>query len=344
MTKTEMKVLGCFRSELSMENFFIIRSLIQTAKKNKQNYYEVFKNHSHKTSYWSQELDVLVLFLLTSCNVFIYEEVQNAYSKTMGRPAESPIMMFKYILLKSKYKVSDRDLIARTKTDMLFKYFLGYTPEDVSFINPSSLSKFRRMRLADTNLLDVLIQKTVDLAKNENIIPMKTRLIMDSTHTNAMFQHVSPREELINRGKALRKAVYEVDDTMKEKMPRKREATGLLEDQITYSKELIEKVKASVLCMNIESVKERLHYLEEGIEDTEIEVEYSKEPGARVGHKTADTSFFGFNTHIAMTPERIITAATITSGEKHDGKELQRLVEKTKASGLEIEAVIGDGA
>ncbi|MGL5043001.1 MAG: hypothetical protein ACRC6X_07915 [Culicoidibacterales bacterium] len=38
-------------------------------------------------------------------------------------------------------------------------------------------------------------------------------------------------EELINRGKALRKAVYEVDDTMKEKMPRKREATGLLENQ-----------------------------------------------------------------------------------------------------------------
>ena len=275
---------------------------------------------------------------------FIYEEVQNAYSKTMGRPAESPIIMFKYILLKSKYKLSDRDLITRTKTDMLFKYFLGYNPEDLSFIDPSSLSKFRRLRLADTSLLDVLIQKTVDLAKTENIISMKTRLIMDSTHTNAMFQHVSPREELINRGKALRKAVYEVDDTMKEQMPRKREATGLLEDQITYSKELIERVKASVPCMNVESVKERLHYLEEGIEDTEMEVEYSKEPDARVGHKTADTSFFGFKTHIAMTPERIITAATITSGEKHDGKELQPLVEKTKASGLEIEAVIGDGA
>lgn len=45
-----------------------------------------------------------------------------------------------------------------------------------------------------------------------------------------------------------------------------------------------------------------------------------------------------------MTPERIITAATVTSGEKHDGKQLQTLIEKTKASGLEVEAVIGDGA
>ena len=28
-------------------------------------------------------------------------------------------------------------------------------------------------------------------------------------------------------------------------------------------------------------------------------------------------SFFGYKTHIAMTEERIITAATITSGEKN---------------------------
>ena len=45
-----------------------------------------------------------------------------------------------------------------------------------------------------------------------------------------------------------------------------------------------------------------------------------------------------------MTPERIITAATITSGEKHDRKELRKLVEKSQANGIEVEAVIGDGA
>jgi hypothetical protein len=41
-----------------------------------------------------------------------------------------------------------------------------------------------------------------------------------------------------------------------------------------------------------------------------------------VGHKTADSSFFGYKTHIAMTEERIITAAVITTGEKSDGKQL----------------------
>lgn len=75
--------------------------------------------------------------------------------------------------------------------------------------------------------------------------------------------------------------------------------------------------------------------------DTEYEIEYSKDKDAKdkdakVGHKTADTSFFGYKTHIAMTPERIITAATITTGEKHDGKELQRLVEKSESNGIEV--------
>ena len=45
-----------------------------------------------------------------------------------------------------------------------------------------------------------------------------------------------------------------------------------------------------------------------------------------------------------MTPERIITADTITSGEKHDGKELQKLVEKSQANGIKVGAVIGDCA
>jgi hypothetical protein len=35
-----------------------------------------------------------------------------------------------------------------------------------------------------------------------------------------------------------------------------------------------------------------------------------------VGHKTADSSFFGYKIHIVMNEERIFTAAVITIGEK----------------------------
>ena len=69
-----------------------------------------------------------------------------------------------------------------------------------------------------------------------------------------------------------------------------------------------------------------------------------KDKDARVGHKTADTSFFGYKTHIAMTDERIIAAATVTSGEKSAGAELAALVEKSRKTGLTVKSVIGDTA
>ena len=277
---------------------------------------------------------------------FVYEELKDKYSSTMGRTSEDVIRMFKYLLLKSYFKLSDRGLVERTETDLLFKYFLEYDPEEIKLINPSLLTVFRRERLKDVveNLMDKLINKTVEIALEKGLIEVKNKIIVDSTHTNAMFHHISPREELIRQAKELRKSVYKIDESMHDKMPKKRESSGLLEDQIKYTKELLKLIKNDGRFTALPGIKEQIDYLEETMNDTEIELEYSKDQDAKVGHKTADTSFFGYKTHLAMTPERIITAATITTGEKHDGKELINLIEKSENNGIEVEAIIGDGA
>ena len=87
-----------------------------------------------------------------------------------------------------------------------------------------------------------------------------------------------------------------------------------------------------------------MNLLEESVSDNLEHLETSKDEDAKTGHKTADTSFFGYKTHIAMTEERIITAAAITSGEKADGKELPALVRKSRDAGMEVESVIGGKA
>ena len=277
---------------------------------------------------------------------FVVEMLKDKYSTTMGRTSEDVIRMFKYLLLKTYYKLSDRGLVERTKTDMLFKYFLGYEPEETKLIDASLLTVFRRERLLDNdnNLMDKLISKTVEIAIEKGLIEVKNKLIVDSTHTNAMYSHISPREELIRQAKELRKSVYKIDESMHDKMPKKREATGLLEDQIEYTKELLKIIKSDKRFTKLPSIKEQVDLLEETMMDTEYEIEYSKDQDAKIGHKTADTSFFGYKTHIAMTPERIITAAAITTGEKHDGKELVELIEKSEDNGIKVEAIIGDGA
>jgi len=305
-----------------------------------------FSNHSElydilieEDNFWRQLNDMIDFS-------FVVDMLKDKYSSTMGRTCEDVIRMFKYLLLKTHFKVSDRGLIARTKTDMLFKYFLGYEPEETKLIDASLLTVFRRERLTDNdeNLMDKLINKTVELAIEKGLIEVKNKIIVDSTHTNAMYSHISPRGELIRQAKELRKSVYKIDENMHEKMPKKRETTGLLEDQIEYTKELLQVVKKDKRFTNLPAIKEQIDLLEETMMDTEYEIEYSKDQDARVGHKTADTSFFGYKTHIAMTPERIITAATITSGEKHDGKELINLIEKSQKNSIEVEAIIGDGA
>ncbi|RZM10822.1 MAG: transposase, partial [Pedobacter sp.] len=60
---------------------------------------------------------------------FIYEELVGKYCPNNGRTAESPVRMFKYLLLKTIYTVSDVDIVERSRYDMSFKYFLEMSPE-----------------------------------------------------------------------------------------------------------------------------------------------------------------------------------------------------------------------
>lgn len=116
---------------------------------------------------------------------FIYDELIDKYCLDNGRYAISPIRMFKYLLLKSIFDLSDVDVVERSKYDMSFKYFLDMAPED-AVIEPSSLTKFRKLRLKDMNLLDMLINKTVEIAIEKGIIKSKS-IIVDSTHTKARY-------------------------------------------------------------------------------------------------------------------------------------------------------------
>lgn len=272
---------------------------------------------------------------------FILEELKTKYCLDNGRNAIPPVRMFKYLLLKAIYDVSDVDLVERSQYDMSFKYFLDMAPED-DVINPSSLTKFRRLRLKDVDLLDRLIGKTVEIALEKKLIKSNT-IIVDATHTKARYNQKSPIEFLQEKSKNARRAVYKIDESMKEKFPEKS-TSNEVDDELAYCRKVIEAIEDEPQIAQVPAVKERLNTLKEIMEDTQYHLQYSVDAEARVGHKSADSSFFGYKTHIAMSDERIITAATVTTGEKSDGQYLQELIEKSKATGMEIDTVIGDAA
>ena len=156
---------------------------------------------------------------------FIYEELIDKYCLNNGRNAVPPVRMFKYLLLKSIYDLSDIDVVERSKYDMSFKYFLDMAPEE-AVINPSSLTKFRKLRLKDMNLLDMLIAKTVRIALEKGIIKSKS-IIVDATHTKSRYNQKTPRQALLEQSKKLRRCVYETDETMKERFPDKNTEDSL---------------------------------------------------------------------------------------------------------------------
>ena len=272
---------------------------------------------------------------------FIYDELLEKYCHNNGRTAESPIRMFKYLLLKTIYTISDVDVVERSRYDMSFKYFLDMSPEE-DVINPSSLTKFRKLRLKDTDLLNLLIGKTVSIALEKGIIRSRS-IIVDATHSLSRSNPYSALEVLRERSKLLRKAVYAIDQDLKDCMPEKNGSNDL-EKELAYCKELEKCIESDLSLSSIPAVSEKLNLLKETMEDVGENCTLSKDMDAKTGHKSADSSFFGYKTHLAMTEERIITAAVVTSGEKSDGPQLPTLLKISQENGISVDTIIGDSA
>ena len=273
---------------------------------------------------------------------FILEELKSRYSLDNGRTAICPIRLFKYLLLKSIFELSDVDVVERAQYDMSFKYFLGYAP-DAKVIDPSTLTKFRRQRLDEEgDLLNLLIQKTVQIALEKQLIK-KGVIIIDATHSNARYKSKSVKLFLQEKTKQLRQSVYKYDESLKERFPDKPSSDDLTQE-IDYTKDLLRIIEEKTTMSQLPTIQKQLNLVKEFLDDCEVQSNLSDDRDAKTGYKSADYSFFGYKTHLAMTDERIITAAVITSGDKADGNYLADLVDKTESSGLKIEHVIADAA
>lgn len=79
---------------------------------------------------------------------------------------------------------------------------------------------------------------TVEIALEKGIIKSHS-IIVDSTHTKSRYNQKTPREVLLEYSKNLRKSVYKIDESYKEKMPTKVN-NGVLENEIIYCQNLIE--------------------------------------------------------------------------------------------------------
>jgi len=183
---------------------------------------------------------------------FVYDELVDKYCQNNGRNAESPIRMFKCLLLKTIYNISDVDVVERSRFDMSFKYFLDMTPEE-DVINPSSLTKFRKLRLKDTDLLNLLISKTVSIAIEKGIIQSKC-IIVDATQYIVPFKSTITNRSTKRTCKATSQGGFSVNEYRKGILPEKNENNDL-SNEIAYCDKLTKEIASDAVLSSLPKVR-----------------------------------------------------------------------------------------
>lgn len=87
---------------------------------------------------------------------------------------------------------------------------------------------------------------------------------------------------------------------MREKMPQKYEGDNL-EKEMDYVAGLLAFLKDQKVAV-LPTVSEKINLLAEMMEDIKDHYTVSVDPDARVGHKAADSEFFGYKGHLAVVP------------------------------------------
>ena len=270
---------------------------------------------------------------------FVNPMLKDSYCENFGRPAKEPEKMFKTLFLKRMYDLSDERLIAEMSYNMAFKYFVGLAPEDTT-IDPSLLTKFRKTRITE-DILEDMLAETIKQAIGKGLIKSRA-IIVDSTHTYSKSHPETPTQTLRKLSKNLRKEIYNTQVELAKYFPEKPLETADLQDEIDYTNELLKAVEDKLYTAHAQKLFSKIKELLQ--EDKIKNIQSQNDEDATIGHKSKDDSFFGYKSHIAMTDERLITGISVTTGKAADSKELANLVKQTKENGFEVEEIIGDRA
>jgi transposase len=111
-----------------------------------------------------------------------------AYSPRLGRPPIDPVRMLKLLYLCYHYKLSDRGVLQRARTDMAFRWFLGM-PVNADLPDPTDATHFRQ-RLGSERFL-ALFQDLLAQAREAGLVKDRLRL-KDATHIFANVADLRP--------------------------------------------------------------------------------------------------------------------------------------------------------
>lgn len=282
---------------------------------------------------------------------FINDLLSDKYNKTFGRPAWAPEIMVRICILQKMYNLSDEAVIDEIAVNRAYEYFCHLSPID-DLPHPTSLCKFRKMRL-DDNLMDDILTEIVRQMVDKGIIKKECGIIVDSTHISAnttrklperLMEHMAKK---IFRERAEKKGVTEeeVRETVKENaavLPSWEEYEDPSAAKADMKNALEEVIQHSD--PSLKSVQEAREVLDSELFIEQKGIRSLQDKDARVGRKDHTTSFFGYKDEYILTEDGFITGLSLQPGNYRDGDNYKELLEKTKKAGIIPTAAYGDKA
>jgi transposase len=280
---------------------------------------------------------------------FINELVAHKYTENFGRPAKEPEMMMKLMFLEHIYALSDAKVMTEANVNLAYLYFLGLNPED-RLPDPSLLTKFRKLRL-DDNSLDEVITEIVRQCVEKGIIK-GDGVSIDATHMSANCGKLVAERVMKKLAKKIFKGLEADNGMLPETVNTEIPDDMHIEDHEQskalmkgYLKKVIEEAAPYAGEKTQQAINEAKEILADEKFLLQKGVRSLTDKDARVGYKTKTDSFFGYKDEFVMTTEeRIITAVNVSSGEYVDGTEFDSLMNRTLASGMTVNEVFGDKA
>ena len=279
---------------------------------------------------------------------FINELLADSYCKNNGRPAKEPEMMMKLLFLQHIYGLSDVKVIEEATYNLSYLWFLGMNPED-ELPDPSLLCKFRKSRLREFSLDDILAEIVRQCV--ENGVIKSGSISIDTTHIEANTVKKVPERIMKHLAKKIFKALEQdlgaVPSEFDTNIPNYKKIADHKQAKQTM-KDYLEGVMAKAAPLGKEETKTAIAEAKEILSDERFILQKGLVFGdkdARVGRKSKTTNFSDTKTeYIMTTDERIITAVEVRSGEYVDGTEFDTLLERTKTAGIAPTEVYGDKA
>ncbi|MDA6130638.1 IS1182 family transposase, partial [Escherichia coli] len=239
---------------------------------------------------------------------FIYDLVKDKYSEK-GRPSIDPVILIKLTFIQYTFGIrSMRQTIEELKTNMAYRWFLGYGFHD-KVPHFSTFGKNYERRFKDSDLFEQIFYRILKTAAEKNLISAE-HVFVDSTHVKA-----SANKRKFGK-KVVRKETRAYQERLQEEINQDREDHGKKPfPPDKFDKEEYKEIKES-----------------------------TTDPESGYYVKDERTKQFAYSFHAAADRNGFVLGAIVTPGNTHDSHILEPLVEQVIEKVSKPKAVAADAA